>query len=190
MNENSRIPILYTERLMLRPLSVLDADDMFEYSRTPYVGPLAGWEPHGSVSETIMVIRNLITPRTPNDIGVWAIIDKSTSKMIGTIELYNHTPLHKAELGYALNPKYWGMGIVPEASMEVISYGFEFLSLKRIEVGIFVDNIQSKRVCEKCGFTYEGTARNGYVRYDGKVFDTAIYAMTKEDYFSRKVVGK
>ena len=72
MYETSRIPTLYTERLMLRPLSVLDADDMFEYSRTPYVGPLAGWEPHKSVSETLVIIRNLIEVKTPYDLGVWS----------------------------------------------------------------------------------------------------------------------
>ena len=59
------------------------------------------------------------------------IIDNSTSKMIGTIELYNHSPLFKAELGYALNPKYWGKGIIPEAVNEVVAFAFEFLSLKR-----------------------------------------------------------
>ena len=189
MNEISKLPTLYTERLILRPLSVLDADDMFEYARTPYVGPLAGWEPHNSVSETIIVIRNLITPRTQHDIGVWAIVDKQTGKMIGTIELYNHSPLFKAELGYSLNPKYWGLGIVPEATNEIVSYGFEFLSLKRIEVGIFVDNIQSKRVCEKTGFSFEGVSRNGYIRYDGRIFDKANYGMTREDYYNRKKVG-
>ena len=113
-------------------------------------------------------------------------IEKRSGKMIGTIELYNHSPLFKAELGYSLNPKYWGLGIVPEATNEIVSYGFEFLSLKRIEVGIFVDNIQSKRVCEKTGFSFEGVSRNGYIRYDGIIFDKANYAMTKEDYFNRK----
>lgn len=185
MNENTRIPTLYTDRLILRPLTVLDADDMFEYARTPYVGPLAGWEPHKSVSETIVVIRNLTTPRSAYDLGVWAIVEKHSGKMIGTIELYNHSPLFKAELGYALNPKYWGLGIIPEAAEEVIAYAFEFLSLKRLEVGIFVDNIQSKRVCEKTGFLYEGVSRNGYIRYDGKIFDKANYGMTREDYYSR-----
>ncbi len=186
MIETTRIPTLHTERLTLRPLSVLDADDMFEYARTPYVGPLAGWEPHKTVSETINVITNLITPRSPYDLGVWAIIDNNTSKMIGTIELYNHSPLFKAELGYALSPKYWGLGIVPEAVNEVVAYAFEFLALKRLEVGLFLDNIQSKRVCEKTGFTFEGVSRNGYIRYDGKILDKANYAMTKEDYFNNR----
>ena len=61
-----------------------------------------------------------------------------------------------------------------EAAKEVISYGFEFLDLKRIEAGTFIDNYQSQKVCEKIGFVKEGVARNGYVRYDGKIFDKLI----------------
>ena len=33
----------YTSRLHIRPITVLDADDMYEYAKTPYVGPTAGW---------------------------------------------------------------------------------------------------------------------------------------------------
>ena len=93
------------------------------------------------------------TIHSPNELGNWAIIYRANGKMIGTIELYNHIPYFKAELGYALSPTYWGQGIVPEAALEVISYGFEYLRLKRIEVGVFTDNFQSQRVCEKLGFT-------------------------------------
>ena len=50
------LPTPMTERLIIRPISVLDADDMYEYARTPYVGPLAGWEPHHSIDQTIAVI--------------------------------------------------------------------------------------------------------------------------------------
>ena len=32
------LPTLYTQRLIIRPLSILDADDMYEYAKTPYVG--------------------------------------------------------------------------------------------------------------------------------------------------------
>ena len=41
-------------------------------------------------------------------------------------------------------------------------------------------------MCEKTGFSFEGISRNGYIRYDGVIFDKANYAMTKEDYFNRK----
>ena len=61
----------------------------------------------------------------PYELGNWAIIYRLTGKMIGTIELYNHAPLFKAELGYAQNPLYWGQGIIPEAAFEVLCFQLE-----------------------------------------------------------------
>ena len=81
-----KLPTLYTERLMIRPLSVLDADDMYEYAKTPLVGPMAGWPPHTSLSDTINVIKIMSTIKTPYELGAWAIVLKSNQKMIGTIE--------------------------------------------------------------------------------------------------------
>lgn len=176
------LPTLITNRLIIRPISVLDADDMFEYAKTPYVGPQAGWEPHPSIDYTISIIKNMQIVKSPNDLGNWAIIYRENGKMIGTIELYNYIPYFKAELGYALNPKYWGNGLVPEAAKEVIAYGFEYLHLKRIEVGVFLDNYQSQKVCEKLGFIKEGIARNGYLSYDGKILDKLQYGMTIDEY--------
>ncbi len=182
------LPTLYTQRLIIRSLSILDADDMYEYAKTPYVGPTAGWPPHTSIQETMSIIKAMSTIKTPFELGTWAIVLKSLNKMIGTIELYNYTPHFKAELGYSINPAFWGYGYATEAAKEVMAYGFEFLDLKRIEVGTFVDNYQSQRVCEKLGFQKEGIARNGYVRYDGKIFDKMIFGMTNEEY--KKIYNK
>ena len=77
-----KLPTLYTERLMIRPLSVLDADDMYEYAKTPLVGPMAGWPPHTSLSDTINVIKIMSTIKTPYELGAWAIVLKSNQKMI------------------------------------------------------------------------------------------------------------
>lgn len=177
-----KLPTLYTERLMIRPLSILDADDMYEYAKTPLVGPMAGWPPHMSIQDTLSIIKIMTTIKTPYELGTWAIVLRENGKMIGTIELYNYVAHFKAELGYSINPAYWKKGYATEAALEVISYGFEFLDLKRIEAGTFIDNIQSQRVCEKLGFVKEGIARNGYVRYDGKLFDKLIFGMTLEEY--------
>ena len=176
------LPILKTKRLIIRPLSVYDAEDMFEYAQTDLVGPRAGWEPHKSINETVQILRQMIMFKPVNELGNWAIVLKNTKKMIGTIELYNVSPYFKAELGYALNPKYWGQGIVYEAGVEVLRFGFEFLKLRRIEAGTFLDNYQSQRVCEKLGFKKEGIARNGYIRYDGIIFDKINYGITDKEY--------
>lgn len=177
-----QLPVLYTERLIIRPISVLDADDMYEYAKTPYVGPTAGWAPHQSITDTINIIKAMTIIKTPYELGTWAIVLRGSNKMIGTIELYNHFHHFKAELGYSVNPSHWGNGYATEAAREVVAYGFEYLSLKRIEVGTFIDNYQSQKVCEKLGFIKEGVARSGYIRYDGKIFDKLIYGMTNIEY--------
>ena len=61
------LPTLYTQRLIIRPLSILDADDMYEYAKTPYVGPTAGWPPHSSVQETISIIKTMTTIKTRSE---------------------------------------------------------------------------------------------------------------------------
>ncbi|MEG1896532.1 MAG: GNAT family protein, partial [Oscillospiraceae bacterium] len=43
-------------------------------------------------------------------------------------------------------------------------------------------NERSRRVIEKVGFTYEGTLRQEFVRFDNRVFDSMVYSMTREEY--------
>ena len=180
------LPTIVTERLILRNISVLDAEDMYEYAKTPYVGPVAGWHPHQSISETKAIINMFLGYQAKGALGVYAIVLKDENKMIGTIELFNYVPQFKAELGYALNPTYWGQGIVPEAAEAILNWGFNDLKLKRVEVNLFTDNYQSERVCQKLGMTYEGLIRNGYLRYDGLIFDELKYGITDKEFYKTR----
>ena len=181
----NHLPMLETKRLVLRDISILDAPDMYEYATDYDIGPLAGWAPHRSIQETIGIIGMFLDSKKRGEPGVFAVVLKENNKMIGTIELYNYVPGFKAELGYALSKAYWGRGIIPEAAEAIINWGFVTLGLKRIEIATFVDNYRSKRVCEKLGFTEEGVARKGYLRYDGIIFDKVIYGMTDTEYFNK-----
>lgn len=176
------LPILETPRLILREICDKDAKDMFEYAKLSYIGPVAGWEPHSSVSYTKDVIKAFNRKKYYGQLGVFAVILKSENKMIGTIELHTYTPNFKAELGYTINPSYWGNGYAVEASKELLRFGFENLNLKRIECMCFTDNNQSKRVCEKLCFVYEGIRKKGYQLYNGKICDLMAYALTDDDY--------
>lgn len=181
----NKLPVFKTDRLILRDINVYDAPDMFEYSCSPLVGPMAGWEPHKTVLETASVINLFIDSKNRGEPGVFAIIHRENNKMIGTIELYNYKPGFKAELGYALSPAYWGQGLIVEAANCLIDWGFNDLNLKRIEVAAFKENYQSQRVCEKLGFQKEGIARNAYLRYDGIVCDKVMFGMTDLDYYEK-----
>lgn len=181
----NKLPVFKTDRLILRDINIYDASDMFEYSCSPLVGPMAGWEPHKIILETASVINLFIDSKSRGEPGVFAIVYRENNKMIGTIELYNYKPGFKAELGYALNPTYWGKGIIVEAANCLIDWGFNDLNLKRIEVATFKENYQSQRVCEKLGFQKEGIARNSYLRYDGMVCDKVMFSMTDLDYYGK-----
>lgn len=178
----SSLPIIETERLILREITEDDILDMHEYAQIPYVGPAAGWEPHGSLSHTREVIKSFNRKPQYGQLGVYAIIFKENMKMVGTVELHTYTRDFKAELGYTVSPYYWGMGIAVEASKEVIKWGFNVLHLKRIECCCFSDNNQSRRVCEKLLFRYEGLRRKGYKLYNGYIGDLDCYAMVDDEY--------
>src|SRR5690554_644404 len=120
----NKMPVIETERLLLREISYKDLEDMYEYSKLPYVGPSAGWEPHRSIKDTERVIEIFLNKRRYGQLGVFAIVLRSENKMIGTVELHSYIPGFKAELGYTVNPNYWGKGYATEASIAMLNYGF------------------------------------------------------------------
>ena len=184
------LPIIETERLILRALSMDDAEDIYEYAKTPYVGPAAGWSPHKSLEETKIFIQIVKSNAQRTGLGVFAVVLKETNKVIGTIEIYDRVMNFKAQLGYSINHQYWGKGYAVEASKAVLSWSFISLNLQRVEVGLFPDNYQSERVCQKLGMVYEGIKHKAYLRYDGNVFDEKIYAMTDDIFYKLRREGK
>jgi len=180
------LPNLNTQRLFLRPISLSDVDDIFEYAKNPLVGPNAGWKPHESVIETQAFVNYGIKKREIGQPGIYAIILKTNLKMIGTIEIHTYNQ-YKGEIGFVLNPDYWGKGLIVEAAQAVIIYGFEILHLKRLQYGYFLFNHRSERVCEKLGFTKEGVLRNKFQNYNGEIIDEVIASITIEDYLSNKI---
>ena len=188
MKIKTHLPVLETENLILRTISEDDIYDMYEYAKLDYIGPMAGWEPHVSPNYTKLVIKNFKEKAQKGGLGVYAITLKSSGKMIGTIELHSYVEGFKAELGYTINPNYWGHHYAVEASIEVLKWGFNTLKLKRVECTCFTTNHNSQRVCEKLHFSFEGIRRKGYRLYNGLIGDLACYAMTDEDY--KKIVEK
>ena len=48
---------LHTPRLLLRPFTLEDGEDLYEYAKDPRVGPAAGWPVHSSVENSREIIR-------------------------------------------------------------------------------------------------------------------------------------
>lgn len=149
---------LETERLILRPWNENDAEELYRYAKDPDIGPIAGWPPHTSVENSCVIIRDVLSaPET------YAVVLKETEKPIGSVGLLfgesGTAPLSEgeAELGYWVGKPYWGRGIIPEASREVIRHAFEDLKLDGLWCGHYDGNDKSRRVQQKCGFEYHHT---------------------------------
>ncbi|MDD2215129.1 MAG: GNAT family protein [Eubacteriales bacterium] len=175
---------LETERLILKAWTVEDAEDLYNYAKNPNVGPRGGWKPHESIEESLEIIETLFLVRY----DIWAIADKGTGKVIGSIGFekdFKREGTGCMELGYALGEDYWGKGLMTEAAKRVIQYGFETMDLKMISIYRNPFNFRSGRVIEKCGFTFEGILRKANKIYNGEVRDVACYSMTKDEYIEK-----
>ena len=158
----SRMPILETDRLLLRPMRVSDAPDMFEYARDPEVTRYLLWSPHESIAHTKGYLEYLGGRYRIGMHYEWAVVLKAENRMIGTCGFVTFDIPHKrGEIGYVINPRYRGQGIAPEAVRRVLQFGFQVLNLHRIDARYMVGNEASRRVMEKVGMRFEGVAREG-----------------------------
>ncbi len=180
------LPDITTKRLFLRELRRSDAHDLFEYAMSPKVGPSAGWKPHDTIDETYHFIEYAIKKKDYGQPGVFAIILQATGKMIGTIEIHSYRQ-YKGEIGFVLNPEYWNQGLMTEAAKAVVIYAMEILKLQRLAYCHFPENIASKRVCEKLGFTFEGVLRDKFLMYDGSLKDDVTYSILLSEYKNGKI---
>lgn len=174
---------LETERLILRPWSMEDADDMYAYACTAKVGPMAGWKPHESLDESKKILAMFI-----EEDDSWAIELKETHHVIGSVGLHDTKRaglIYDREIGYVISEDYWGRGIVVEAVRAVMAHAFDELQMEELMVAHFCFNKQSKRVIEKLGFEHRKHLAEACVRYDGVVLDDEIYTMTREQYHKK-----
>ncbi len=170
------MPKIILTRLVLRPIALSDAPDIFEYSNRPMVGPNAGWKPHESIEETREIMKLLFLGQET----VWGIVLKESGKMIGTIGLVDdpkrENPGAKM-LGYAISDQHWGRGYMTEAVCGVLRHGFKQCGLMLISAYCYPENQRSQRVLKKCGFAYEGTLHMAEKLYTGEVRDNICFSL-------------
>jgi RimJ/RimL family protein N-acetyltransferase len=144
-----------TERLLLRRWRDDDAEELYLYAKDPRVGPIAGWPPHTSVDNSREIIRGVLSmPET------YAVVLKESGKPVGSAGIMfgqNGTAQMsdgEAEIGYWIGVPYWGRGLIPEAVGALLRRCFRDLGCFGVWCGYYDGNVKSKRVSEKCGFSY------------------------------------
>lgn len=178
------MPPLETKRLLLRKLTLDDANDMFEYACEPDITKYVPWEYHKSIEDTLTFLRTVMKKYEENIGADWGIVLKESNKLIGTIGVRLSPENARAEIGYALSKNYWNKGITIEAMNEIIRFGFNKMDLNRIEARAQVKNVASQRVMIKAGMTYEGTIREESFA-KGEYHDFMLFSILRKEYFER-----
>lgn len=178
------LPMIETERLILRKMTENDAEDLFEYASEPKVSKFMPWKAHKTIEDSKQFIDFILNAYEQKNKLTWAIELKKSGHMIGTVDFVKWLPKHsRAEIAYALSHHHWGRGYTAEAARALIGFGFKEMKLNKIEAPIVPANFQSQRVLEKVGMTLEGIARQHF-RIKGKLVDLAQYSILKEEFLN------
>lgn len=175
------LPILETERLVVRQLTIADVDDATRIFGDPVVGEYTTWwtdvERHGTEG-LLAMMEDLMASGTG---AFWAIVPRKTSGMIGFCGLIVVPDDDRAEIGYALAQHAWGHHYASEAVRSVMEVVFGPLRCNRLEAYCSTDNLASLRLLDNLGFQHEGTLRQYLMRND-RAQDRAVYSILRSEW--------
>jgi len=160
-------PELTTERLLLRELSLSDAEEIFLLRSDKKVNELIDRATATSIDDAYEFINKIIANQNKGEGIMWAITLKDNPKLIGTIVYWNIVKeKDEAEVGYELLPQWHGKGIMQEALLKVIEFGFTTPGLKTIVADPKMGNLRSINLLEKTEFVKTSETGAGYFIYE------------------------
>ena len=175
------MPIVETERLLLRPIEESDASEIYEYYQDPAVTRYLTFPPHPSIDDTLRVIRAFYLSYERQGVPqTWVMVHKEHDKVIGNLNIHTIDG-DIGEIGYVLHPSYWNQGLMKEALQELVYVAFHYTGLRRIEAKVAVEHEKSAALLTKCHFKKEGILRNYTKLSDGIYHDMGLFSLLKED---------
>ncbi|MEN8119951.1 MAG: GNAT family N-acetyltransferase [Bacteroidota bacterium] len=165
-------PYLKTERLQLRPLTMQDENEIFALRSDERVLKYLRRPKAESIENARAFITKITNGLSPNKWVYWALEEKESRQLIGTICLWNISECKtRADIGFETLPNFQRKGYTYEAILLVLDYGFKEMKLKVIEAKVNPKNIKSIKLLEKSGFVL--------FRKDEKILN---YKLTKQNY--------
>lgn len=180
---------LETERLILRDFVQDDWQRVLEYQSDPLYLRYYEW-----TERTAEAVQEFIgwfldhQKHTPRIKFQLAVVLKTNNLLIGNCGIRMDKPnAFQADIGYELDPKYWGFGYATEAAHAIVDFGFSTFGLHRVWSWCVADNLGSAHVLEKLGMRREGQLReNEY--YRDRWWDTLMYGILADEWRSHKLI--
>jgi len=171
-------------RVRLRPIQVRDAEAWYEL-RGRNQAWLAAWEattPGGASQQVTFkqMVRRLRRDARAGRVLPFAVLYEG--KLVGQLTVANIIwgSVCSASMGYWVDQRWAGRGIIPTAVALATDHCFQTVGLHRMEVAIRPENHASLRVVEKLGFRAEGRRPN-YLHIDGEWRDHLVFALNANE---------
>jgi RimJ/RimL family protein N-acetyltransferase len=175
--------ILTTERLLLREFVESDWEAVLAYQQDPLYLRYNEW-----TSRTEAEVRGFVQMfldqqrQAPRIKFQFAVTLKPTGQLIGNCGVRRTAAeAREGDLGYELDPRFWGHGYATEAARAVLGFGFSHLDLQSISAWCIAENLASARVLEKIGMKLKQRRRD-HQYFKGRWWDTLSYAIRFEEW--------
>ncbi len=154
---------LKTERLIIRSYKPSDAKAILEkFGKNTNIRK---WLALDIEDYKLKDAKDFIAKNNPNEIALAITMKDNENEVIGGLGLHEINKTHKsAMLGYWVEEKMWGQGIIPEAATALLKYAFTELKLHRVWGKVFEENPASQKVMKKLGFKEEGKQRETFFK--------------------------
>lgn len=172
-----------TERLLLRRFAYSDNEAMRKHwVSDKNIQSLYSEPVYTTEAEVKGLLDRYIGSYEREDAYRWAVVDKEAKECIGQIAYFLvDSKNHFAEIEYCIGSAFQCRGFATEATKAVIAYGFDYINLHKVQICTKTINAPSKRVIEKCGFTYEGTLRD-YFFMEGQYVGRLYFSILRNEY--------
>ena len=148
--------IIETERLILRKLSVDDAEFILDLLNQPSFIQFIGDRGVRTLEDARnYILKRLIDSYKRFGFGLYLTLLKESETPIGICGFVKRDSLKDVDVGFAFLPQYWSKGYAFESASAVLAYGRDNLGLERIMGITTPDNHGSIRVLEKIGLKFE-----------------------------------
>lgn len=177
--------VIETARLVMRPWTVDDVEDIWPTVSDPTFPQFMSWEAHKTKDETREWLDRASRVVASNEEVSWAI--EHEGRVIGTIGLHEIVwqarafRMDRGALGYWLATAHQRKGFMTEAVQGIVRFAFDTMGLHKVVVTCFAENVASRRVIEKAAFRWVGRAEDDVWR-DGKWHAHLLYELTAPEW--------
>jgi RimJ/RimL family protein N-acetyltransferase len=168
---------LHSENLLLRPFVRDDAVAMHRVYSDPEAMKYWSSPPVTELAQAEALVSADMACMAEGQGLFWALTLADSGQVVGKCTLFGVSASNRrAEVGYILDRRFWGRGLMTEAMCAMLDFGFGQLGLHRLEADSDPDNGASLALLEKLGFRREGLFRQRW-NIDGEWRDSVMLGL-------------